>query len=304
MNLSSVNTLLPATARGKGRLAALCGGLLISFDSVFVRLSGTGGVDTAFLFGLFSALSMAVLIQVTDRRGVAGALRQGGWPLLLSGLLLMASAASFVLSIKLTTVANTLFIMTARPVLTALAAWVLLRDKTPRSLWLTIAAVMVGILVVVNGSLGGGHLAGDGFALLAVTCLGVNGALWQRYRDMSRMAVVGLGSFFIALVMFVPASPAAYSPKTWLTMACMGLLSAPLGRVLNAVSSRYIPAAEMATIALVSGVLAPVWAFLFFAERPPLATMAGGATIFTAILTYLAVGTGPANRTARAGAQD
>ena len=50
---------------------------------------------------------------------------------------------------------------------------------------------------------------------------------------------------------------------------------------------RYIPAAEMATLTLISAVLAPVWAFAFFNEQPPLTTMAGGAVILVSIFSYV-----------------
>ncbi len=287
MQLSQVKSLIPESARGKGRLAALCGGILLSFDSVFIRLSGVGGFDTAFLFGLFSALSMALLIQATDPRGLAGTLRADGWPVLVSALLIVGSASSFVLSIKHTTVANTVFIMSSRPVATALVSWLLLRERTNKALWLAIAGVMTGISIVVSGSLESGNLTGDLFAVFTVLCLGLNGTLWRRYKDISRPAVVGLGGLFIALVMFIPAHPAAYSWETWLIMAAMGMLSAPIGRVLNALSARYIPAAEMATITLINVVLAPIWAFAFFDEQPPLPTMTGGSVILLSIGTYL-----------------
>ncbi|MGE4554468.1 MAG: DMT family transporter [Desulfovibrionaceae bacterium] len=301
MTPASVKALLPENARSKGRLAALTGGLLLSFDAVFVRLSGVGAADTAFLFGLFSALSMALLIQLTDRRGLAGVLAAGGAPLLASALLMTGSATCFVLSVKHTAVANTVFILSARPIFTAAAAWLFLRERTPRALWLAIAGVTGGIFLVVNGSLAAGNVLGDGFAVLGVTCLGLNGTLWRRYKAMSRLAVVGLGGLCIALVMFIPASPAAYAPRTWLVMAAMGMLSAPLGRALNAVSTRYIPAAEMATMAIISAVLAPAWAFLFFAERPPASSVAGGAVIFAAIAAYvLATGRAPARQGASA----
>ena len=287
MDPSSVKGLLPDNPGDKGRLAALGGGFLLSFDSVFIRLSGTGGFNTAFLFGIFSAISMALLLQLTDKRGLAGALRDGGWPLVLSGMLMVGSASTFVLSIKHTSVANTVFIMSARPIATALASWLFLREKPTGTLWLAIGGVMCGIFIVVNGSLETGNLLGDGLAVVTVTCLGLNGTLWRRYKEMSRLAVVGLGGFFIALVMYFPSTPSGFTLRTWLTMGCMGLFSAPLGRVLNALSSRFIPSAEMATITLISAVLAPVWAFLLFAERPPLATLAGGAVILASIMGYL-----------------
>ncbi len=287
MNCSSIRAAMPDDARFKGRLAALTGGFLLSFDSVFIRFSGVGGVDTAFLFGLFSAFSMAAAIMLTDSRGLARTLYESGWPLVISALLIVGSASSMVLSFKHTTVADAVFIISARPVFTALASWIILREKTSKALWLAIAGVMTGIFIVTRGALGGGGLLGDGFAMIAVLCLGVNGALWRRYKAMSRFAVVGLGGFFIALVMFIPASPGSYGLSTWLVMAGMGLFSAPLGRTLNALSSRYIPAAEMAALTLVSVVLAPIWAYLFFMERPPVPTLAGGAVILLSIASYL-----------------
>jgi drug/metabolite transporter (DMT)-like permease len=57
--------------------------------------------------------------------------------------------------------------------------------------------------------------------------------------------------------------------------------------VLNALSSRYIPAAEMATLTLINAVLAPIWAFLLFNEQPPAATLIGGAVIFGSIAFYI-----------------
>jgi len=298
MNLLSSRVGIPDDPRIKGRVAALTGGFLLSFDSVFIRLSGVGGVDTAFLFGLFSAFSMAVAIMLTDKRGLVRTLVESGWPVVVSALLIVGSASSMVLSIKHTTVADAVFIISARPVFTALASWIILREKTSKALWLAIAGVMAGIFIVTRGALGGGSLLGDGFALFAVLCLGVNGALWRRYKAMSRFAVVGLGGLFIALVMFVPASPGSYGLSTWLVMAGMGLFSAPLGRTLNALSSRYIPAAEMAALTLVSAVLAPIWAYLFFMEKPPVTTLAGGAVILASIGSYLVM-TGRAARRKR-----
>jgi drug/metabolite transporter (DMT)-like permease len=230
---------------------------------------------------------MALVIQLTDPRGLVRTLSESGWPVVVSALLIVGSASSFVLSIKHTSVANTVFIMSARPVLTALAAWFFLREKTVKSLWFAIAGVMCGIFIVVSGSLTGGSFLKDGFAVIAVICLALNGTLWRRYKEMSRFAVVGLGGFFIALAMFIPASPSQFSLRTWLIMAAMGLISAPLGRVLNALSSRYIPAAEMATLTLINAVLAPIWAFLLFNEQPPAATLIGGAVIFGSIAFYI-----------------
>jgi drug/metabolite transporter (DMT)-like permease len=287
MNIAILKAAIPASSRNKGLLAALLGSLMISFDPVFIRLSGTGGFDTAFLFGLFTAISMTAFIQATDKRGLTRTLKAGGWPLVLSALLMVGSATTFVLSVKHTAVANTMVIMSGRPVLTAVFAWLLLREKTSKKLMAAITGVVFGIAIVVTGSLESAHLIGDGFAILIVIFLAMNGVLMRRCKEMSRMAIVGLCGFFMAVIMVFPAHPSSYTLSTWVVMGVMGLVSAPLGRVLNAISPRYIPAAESAAISMSSMMLAPIWIFFVFSERPPTATFLGGAIVLSTIFAYI-----------------
>ena len=217
--LKLLKQILPKNNRSKGVLAALAGAFLISFDPVFIQLAGIKGFDTVFLFGLFSAISMATVIQVTDKRGLPGTLKESGWPAVVSGLLIVGSATTFVFSVKQTAVANTMIILTGRPILTALFSWIFLREKVSKALLMAIIGLVIGISVVVSGSLESGKLLGDGLAFVSVIFLGLNGALLRRYKNVSRLAIVGLGGVFLALVMFIPADPSSYSPRTWLVMA-------------------------------------------------------------------------------------
>lgn len=276
-------------SRLKGILAALAGAVLVSFDSIYIRMSGTGGVNTVFLFGLFAMISMFSFVHATDDRGLPGTLHDGGWPLLLSGLLMLGSASTFILSVKHTAVANTVIIMGCRPIFTAFFAWLILRERITRTLAVAILAVLFGVGIVVSGSLQSTHLLGDFLALLTVTFLGINGAVQRKYKKMSRMAVVGMAGFFMAAVMFYFADITNFSPKTWLVMGLMGLTTAPFGRVLNAVSNRYLLAAEAAMFTLSISVFATVWAFLVFAEVPAVTTMIGGAVILGTIILYILI---------------
>jgi drug/metabolite transporter (DMT)-like permease len=275
-----------------GFASGLAGSVLISFDSIYIRLSGTGGVNTVFLFGLFAMISMFSLVQMTDERRLAGTLREDGWPLVLSGLLMLGSATTFILSIKHTIVANTVIIMGGRPVVTALFSWFFLKEKANRNLIIAIGVLLAGFSVVMSGSAGSGHLLGDFYAFLTVVFLGLNGTLQRHYKKISRSAVVGMAGFFMAVVMFYFADIASFTWKTWVVMGIMGLTTAPAGRVLNAVSTRYILAAESAMMTLSVSVFAPIWAILLFGERPSFTTLAGGVLIIGTIFVYIAVNFG------------
>lgn len=269
-----------------GFIIALLGALLMSFDPIFIRFSGVSGFDTAFLFGLFTAISMPIFIHIRDERGLIQTLKAGGWPILISGVLMLGSASSLVLSIKNTSIANTFVILSAAPALAAIFSWLFLKERTGRTTWLAIASVMVGISIVVSGSFESGHWQGDLLAVSAATCLALNQTLLRRYQDVSRMASVGVGGALLALVMLLLANPASYSTKTWVIMAVMGLFTAPFGRVLSQLATRYITAPEVGMILMIEAVFAPLWAFIFFAEVPASTSIIGGSLILTTIVLY------------------
>ncbi|WP_051202118.1 DMT family transporter [Ferrimonas senticii] len=287
MNQVTAGRFSQTNGRLFGFLLAVAAAVLMSFDPVFIRFSGVSGFDTAFLFGLFSAISMTLMLQWQDPRGVIGAIKAGGFALWLSAGLMLISGSGLVLSIKHTTVANTFVILSATPALSALFSWLWFREATSRRTWLAIVSVMVGILIVVSGSAQSGNWLGDGLALIAVSALSLLQTVMRRYPEVSRMASVGLGSALIALVMGLLAEPSSYSLNTWLVMAAMGLLSAPFGRVLAQVATRHITAAEVGMVLLLETVLAPLWAFGFFGEVPGYLSLIGGGLIFATIALYV-----------------
>lgn len=272
--------------RSIGFMIALLGALLMSIDPVFIRLAGVSGFDTAFLFGLFTAISMPIILQFSDKRGLLHAVKDSGLPLLVAGVLMLGSATGLVFSIKNTSIANTFVIISATPAMAALFSWFLLKETTNRRTWIAITSVMVGIIIVTSGSFGTGYWVGDLLAVFSVVCLSLLFTLLRKYQGISRLASVGLGGLLLAITMFFFAEPTTYSTNTWLIMALMGLFTAPMGRVFSMVATRYITAAEVSMTLMLETVLASLWAFIFFNEIPPLASMTGGTIILLTIFFY------------------
>lgn len=286
MSIQAINSLMQTNARAAGILIALLGALLMSFDPIFIRFSGVSGFDTAFLFGMFTAISMPIFIQMRDERGLVRTVKASGWPVIFSGLLMLGSASALVLSIKNTSITNTFVILSGAPALAAVFSRIFLGEVTRRVTWYAIAAVMLGIVIVVSGSFETGNWLGDGLAVIAVTCVALNQTLLRKYQEVSRMASVGLGGLFLAVVMFFLATPSSFSTSTWIIMGVMGLFTAPFGRVLSQVATRYITAPEVGMILMMEAVFAPVWAFGFFGEIPPIASLIGGMIILGTVIVY------------------
>ena len=287
--MSETTTAQPGkNLRFKGMLIALVGAALMSLDPVFIRFSGVDELETTFLFGLFTAISMAVVIQVTDKRGLFKVLIESGWPVIIAGILMLGSSTGLVFAIKNTSVVNTFVILSAIPAVAALFGWIFLRERVSKQTMFAIIGVIVGIVVVVSGSTGGGasSLYGDLLALFAVAVLALMLTLLRKFPDVSRMGAVGFGGFLVAVVMFFFTEPSSFSTNTWLIMGVMGLLTAPFGRVLSMVATRYATATEVSLTLMLETVLAPVWAYIFFTEVPGANSLAGGAIILITITAY------------------
>lgn len=274
------------STKTKGITIAILGTILMSFDPIFIRFSGVSGFDTIFLFGLFTAISMSIVVQITERRNIIKVIIASGWPLIIPSLLMLGSASAFVLSVKNTSVANTFIILSATPAVAALVSRIVLKEKTNRATWLAILFVTLGVFIVVNGSFGTGNWKGDFLALGSVFCLSLMFTLLRKYNKVNRFAIVALGGFFLAFVMFFFANPSSYTINTWLLMAAMGLLSAPLGRVLAMIATRYATASEVLLAQMFQNVLAPLLAFLFFREISNTASLIGGGIILITIIVY------------------
>lgn len=267
-----------------GVLLATGGILLISLDSLWIRLSGVSSWDVAFWMGVFIFITLSVVVRLRTGISLPAVVRRDGAPIVFSGLLQTASTTFFVLAIGATTVSNTVAIVAAAPVAAALAARILIGEQTTSRVWWAIVGSVAGILIVVSGSLSDGGVSGDVYAMIAVLAFAGNVTLWRRHREISRLAVFALGGLFIALVSVVPADPLSVGWEALAILALMGVVTGPAGRVALASSTRHLPAAQVALFTPIETVAATIWAWLFLSESPPVATVAGGLIVIAAVV--------------------
>ena len=163
-----------ATPAGDRRLIGM---LLVAMSSV---IFSTGGLivrslenqdpwTTLFWRSLAAMAFLLGFMLIRDgARGTVELFRRMGYPGVLVGFFLASSSIAFLIALSLTTVARTLVMLSAGPLVAAVLARIFLGEVIrPRTL-ATIAAVICGITVLVWTQLGGagGPLA-DIFAFLS-----------------------------------------------------------------------------------------------------------------------------------------
>ena len=256
----------------------------VSTDSFFIRLADIGGFDVTFWVGLFMAISAALISLLLHRVNPFTGVRDGGIPLWSGGALQAGSSLAFVMAVTFTSVSNVVVIIAAAPLFAAGLSALVLGERTSRRVWTAIAVVLVGVVVVVSGSIGGGSVTGDLLAIAAIFQFACSLVLLRKYPQINRTLMVMVGGIGMALIAAIPATMTGHSTKTWIALCLMGLVFGPVARIFLAVAPRYLPAAEVGLFTPTETVAASLWAWLFFGEAPVLATIAGGVIIVSAVL--------------------
>ena len=265
---------------------------MISLDSLGLRLADTGTWNATFWLGVFTFSAMLVLVPMRTGDSLFRAAMAGGLPLATSAVFTAGSISMFVVAISLTTVANTVAIIAAAPVMAALISLIAIGERTRARTWVGIFASIAGILVIVSGSLGEGRIAGDLSAVAAIIIFGSNLTLLRRYPELNRLVIIGMGGLAMAIIAAWPAEPFEVDSSSILVLAVLGLATSPAGRIAVITSTRYLPPAQVSLFAPVETIAATAWAWLFLSETPPPITIVG-AVIVVAAVVYGTTGQSP-----------
>ena len=283
----------PVVDHRRGLLLAGSGMILVSPDSLIIRLLQTAGTwEIAFYRSLFLGIGMTLLAMISTGCGLAGLFRQLGRLGLVSAILIALTNIGFVVSISHTAVANLLVILATIPLFAGIFGWFLLGEAVRPRTMAAIVLGLVGVVVIVSGSFGGGRLFGDAVALITAAGLGLNLVVLRKAPPTALIPALALGGLIGAVLAVGMVDFSAPSGRDMAFLAVAGILQLPLAIGLFFAGTRYLPAAEIGLLTLIETVLGPLWVWLGVGERPPLRTFVGGAIIvgalvFNAVLALL-----------------
>lgn len=265
-----------------GIVLVILGNILVSFDSLIVKIADVGSWNTAFWFGFYSSIVLSLYTLFSKKK----VNKKDNKALFLSGLLISGSVISFILSLKLTSVANTAVLSSSAPIFAAIFSWIILKEKTSLKTWLAILMTFIGILVVVSGAVSFENIQGDSLAVASAAIASMNFVVFRMNKDMNKVLAMAIGGALIASISLFFTNPFNLGLDKMSILAVMGLITAPWGRLASAVATRYISAAEVSMYRPLNTVLAPIWAWIFLSELPSLLTLLGGTIIITTLIVY------------------
>jgi len=267
--------------------------IAVSTASIFIKLCDAPALIIA---AYRMALASLILIPFAGYRKIWRGWRRSdlGW-LVLSGLFLSLHFAFWIASLKYTSVASSVVLVTTHPVFVGMGAWIFLKERPGLNL-------MVGILLSVLGSglIGYGDMAlskdafiGDGLALLgAITASGyfLVGRKMRRSQDLLSyiFPVYSTAGLILILLSLISQKPFfGYSPSTYLFLFLLALIPQLIGHTAFNWALKYLPASMVAITILGEPIGSTILAYLILGEGLTTWKIFGGISIFVGILISL-----------------
>lgn len=280
---------------GNGLMLALAGALLLTPDTLLMRLSGLdGGAMLAWracLAGLVF-LSIGLIARFKEEKGNRARVSSFGfWSLVICQI---GNASFFAFGIALAPVAVVLLAVATVPVIAALLGYFLLGELADRRVWATIVLVFSGILMSVAGDIERGMnidfetLLGACCGLAVAISLAFNFVIIRKNKTVPFELAIGLGALIAGCTAFY-LWPAAWQVRgaSLVYISVTGLIILPVSFFLLSKASRLTSAANVSMIMLLETVLGPLWVWLGIKETPNSLTLLGGVLVVGALGFFL-----------------
>lgn len=247
------------------------GAVAISFAAIFFRLAEP--TDPLLASALRLGIAALCLWPLARGRTATPRLKRAG---VIAGLLYAIHFGTWVASLSRTSVAASVTLVTATPLLLVVVAFATGKDR-PRPIQLAgIAVACVGVLLIGGGDLGEGQLFGDALALIGAAAMA--GYLWLARSlgaDLDSLALsvraAGWGAFFlgIAMLLVVPlGSPVLPTGEGFGWIVLAAVIPQVLGHTLLTSALGRATPSEVGLATAAEPVLSTLFAWLWLAELP------------------------------------
>ena len=252
-----------------------------STAGLFTKGVEAGSWEVIFWRGFFAAAFTMTwtLNRRTFRRNFL-AMGYSGWAVGVVGAL---GTAAFIPAFKLTSIANVSLIYAVAPLIAALFAWLAIGEKISRRTMAGCIFALLGVAIIVSGSLGPISLNGDLLALCMTSAMASIMVIYRKYPDTPGAGPAALQSVLLLPCAAMLGNPFAVERTEVYVLAAFGLLFA-IASVTLAEGAKRVPSGQTALLSALETPLAPVFAFLLFTEIPSLATFLGGSVVLFAVL--------------------
>jgi len=270
----------------KGSLLAFVAVMLITPDSIFIRLSNIETWGMLFYRGAIPFVVVLAGLIFFYKNNLFKALVNIGYPGIFYIISFSICNITFIISIQNTNVANTLVMIAMAPMLSAILGSIFLKEIPDRKTWIAIIITLISVAYIFHDSIEMGNFYGDLFGIITSFGLACNAVIarYAKNRDLVPSALIGKLCVAIFAFFFVDSFLLIDSDIIIVPLMCIMCVAIPF--VLVTIAPRFIPAEEVNLFFLLETIIGPFWVWLVIKEQPSLETIQGGAVIILTIAIH------------------
>lgn len=275
-------------SRQYGFILVALSAVLWSTAGMFVRMADLDTWTIIAWRSLFAVPTLGAIAVYQNRADLAGLARGFGLPSLIAAAVSVVSAISYVVSLRLTSVATVMTVYAALPFIATAIAFLWLREPVSRRFLVAGGIALAGIVIMTGAAANGRDLLGILAALVMTASFATQLVYTKRHPGIDTTLVSALAAALCGVIALPFARTGLPAPEQITACALYGILTTGLAYVLVLAGGRLISSGEAGFISMLDVVLGPLWVWLFYAERPGMAVLIGGGVVLASVTWYLA----------------
>ena len=270
----------------KGSLLAFIAVMLITPDSIFIRLSNIETWGMLFYRGAIPFVVVLIGLIFFYKNNLLKALLGIGYPGIFYVISFSICNITFIISIQNTNVANTLVMIAMAPMLSAILGSIFLKEVPDQKTWIAIIITLISVTYIFHDSMEMGNFYGDLFGLITAFGLACNAVIarYAKNRDLVPSAVIGKLCVAVFAFFFVDSFSLLGTDLIIVPLMCVMCVAIPF--VLVTIAPRFIPAEEVNLFFLLETIIGPFWVWMIIREQPSIETIQGGTVIILTIAIH------------------
>ena len=270
----------------KGSLLAFVAVMLITPDSIFIRLSNIETWGMLFYRGAIPFVVVLIGLIFFYKNNLLKALVGIGYPGIFYVISFSICNITFIISIQNTNVANTLVMIAMAPMLSAILGSIFLKEVPDQKTWIAIIITLISVTYIFHDSMEMGNFYGDLFGLITAFGLACNAVIarYAKNRDLVPSAVIGKLCVAIFAFFFVDTFSLIGTDLIIVPLMCVMCVAIPF--VLVTIAPIFIPAEEVNLFFLLETIIGPFWVWMIIREQPSIETIQGGTVIILTIAIH------------------
>ena len=270
----------------KGSLLAFIAVMLITPDSIFIRLSNIETWGMLFYRGAIPFVVVLIGLIFFYKNNLLKALVGIGYPGIFYVISFSICNITFIISIQNTNVANTLVMIAMAPMLSAILGSIFLKEVPDQKTWIAIIITLISVTYIFHDSMEMGNFYGDLFGLITAFGLACNAVIarYAKNRDLVPSAVIGKLCVAVFAFFFVDSFSLVGTDLIIVPLMCVMCVAIPF--VLVTIAPRFIPAEEVNLFFLLETIIGPFWVWMIIKEQPSIETIQGGTVIILTIAIH------------------